>query len=95
MFITVGTEVQNFFIGLVNAVLSIYNEIAGSVIGDVLGLEKADLIPEVNVETRLLPPKDVPEVSLDAAFKFDDVKGGLEGQIAAQQQVVQQGQAGR
>lgn len=93
MFITVGVQVQNFFIGLVNAVLSLYNEIAGSVIGDVLGLSKADLIPEVDVQTKLIPPKDVPEVSLDAAFKFDDVKGGLEGQIAAQQQVVQQGQA--
>jgi hypothetical protein len=56
----------------------------------VLGLSKADLIPEVDVKTKLIPPKDVPKIDIDAAFKpmTEDKTGGLEGQIAKQQGVV-------
>lgn len=92
-FITAGTEIQNFFIGLINFVLEAYNAIADSVIGDILGLEKAELIPEVAVESRLIPPKDVPTIDVEAAFKpMDNVTGGLEGAIAEQRGVVAAGQ---
>jgi hypothetical protein len=89
-FITIGVGIENFFIGIVNFVLEKYNDLAGSVVGDVLGLSKADLIPEVDVKTKLIPPKDVPKIDVDAAFKpmTEDKTGGLEGQIAKQQGVV-------
>jgi hypothetical protein len=90
-FITAGTAVQNFFIGLINTILSAYNAIAESVIGDVLGLEAAEMIPEVAVETRLIPPREVPQVSVEAAFaSTEPITGGLEDQIAAQERVVAQ-----
>jgi hypothetical protein len=92
-FITAGTQIENFFIGLVNSVLKAYNAIAGSVIGDILGLSKADLIPEVDVQSRLIPPKDVPTIDVNAAFKpAGEIKGGLEGAIADQQGVVAAGE---
>ena len=92
-FITVGTQVQNFFIGIVNGILKLYNEVAESAIGEFVGLEPAELIPEVAVETRLIPPKDVPEINVQAAFAQNGpVTGGLEGQIAAQEQVVAKAQ---
>jgi hypothetical protein len=89
-FITAGVGVENFFIGLVNFILDKYNAIATSVIGDVLGLKTAELIPEVDVKTKLIPPKEVPKVDVEAAFKpmTEDKTGGLEGQIAKQQAVV-------
>jgi hypothetical protein len=90
-FITVGTQIQNFFIGLVNGILELYNEVATSAVGEFIGLEPAELIPEVAVETRLIPPREVPEISVQAAFAgTGPITGGLEGQIAAQEQVVAQ-----
>jgi hypothetical protein len=88
IFITIGVKVQNFFIDLINGVLSLYNKLADSVIGDVLGLSKADLIPPVQLESKLIPPKEVPKVDVEAAFKTGEIKGGLEDQIAKQQKVV-------
>jgi hypothetical protein len=89
-FITIGVGIQNFFIGIVNFVLGKYNDLANSVVGDILGLKTADLIPEVDVKTKLIPPKEVPKVDIDAAFKpmTEDKTGGLEGNIAKQQAVV-------
>ena len=89
-FITIGVGIQNFFIGIVNFILDKYNALADSVIGDVLGLEKAELLPEVDVKTKLIPPKEVPKVDVEAAFKpmTEDKTGGLEGQIVKQQAVV-------
>jgi hypothetical protein len=88
VFITVGVKIENFFIDLINGVLSLYNKLADSVIGDVLGLSKADLIPPVQLESKLIPPKEVPKIDVEAAFKTDEIKGGLEDQIAKQQKVV-------
>ena len=68
IFITVGVKIQNFFIDLINAVLGLYNELADSVIGDVLGLSKANLIPAVQLDTKLIPPKEVPKIDVEAAF---------------------------
>jgi hypothetical protein len=87
-FISAGTAVQNFFISMINWILGKYNELADSVIGDVLGLEQAELIPEVDVQTRLIPPREVPEIDVAAAFDTSRVTGGLEGRIAAQEEVV-------
>jgi hypothetical protein len=88
-FIKIGTDIQNFFIHMVNKVLEMYNKIADSVIGDVLGLEKANLIPEVDVATRLIPPKEVPKIDVDAAFKpAGEIKGGLEEAITEQQATI-------
>jgi len=65
-----------------------YNELADSALGELIGLEKAELIPEVDVQTRLIPPREVPEINVGAAFDTSNVTGGLEGQIAAQERVV-------
>lgn len=89
-FISIGVGIQNFFIGVINWVLKQYNKVADSAIGSVLGLSKAALIPEVDVKTKLIPPKEVPKVDVEAAFKpmTEEKKGGLEDQIAKQQAVV-------
>jgi hypothetical protein len=89
-FITIGVGIQNFFIGVINWVLKQYNKVADSAIGSVLGLSKAALLPEVDVKTKLIPPKEVPKVDVEAAFKpmTEEKTGGLEGQIAKQQGVV-------
>lgn len=87
-FIAIGVGIQNFFIGIINWVLEKYNALADSVVGDVLGLFKAELIPEVPLETKLIPPKEVPTVSIEAAFATGPVTGGLEGQIAKQEEVL-------
>jgi hypothetical protein len=93
-FITIGTEVQNFFIGLVNSILEIYNELATSAVGEFIGLEPAELIPEVELETRLIPPREVPQVSVEAAFApTGKITGGLEGAIASQEAAVAQARA--
>lgn len=88
VFITIGVKIENFFIALVNKILSLYNKIADSVVGDVLGLSKAQLIPEVEVKSKLIPPKEVPKVDVEAAFATGEIKGGLEDSIAKQQKVV-------
>ncbi|MEU6232941.1 hypothetical protein [Kitasatospora sp. NPDC047058] len=87
-FIAAGTAIQNFFIGLVNTVLGIYNQLADSAAGQLAGLSRAALIPQVDVQTRLIPPKEVPQINVAAAFTPQPVKGGLEGQIAAQEDAV-------
>jgi hypothetical protein len=93
-FISAGGEIQNFFIGLINGLLSTYNEFASSTVGEALGLETADLIPPVDIKANLIPPKEVPEIDFKAAFPpTDQVTGGLEGQIKAQQDVVAKAQA--
>ncbi|MFZ3561351.1 hypothetical protein [Streptomyces sp. BH055] len=89
-FITAGVAVQNFFIGVINWVLEQYNKLADSVIGDLVGLDRAELIPEVPVETKLIPPREVPTIDVNAAFATGQVTGGLETQIAAQEQAVAQ-----
>ncbi|MFG3257558.1 hypothetical protein [Streptomyces sp. NPDC048172] len=91
-FITAGVAIQNFFIGIINWVLEQYNKLADSVIGDLVGLEHADLVPEVAVETKLIPPRDVPTIDVNAAFATGQVTGGLETQISAQEKVVAQAQ---
>jgi hypothetical protein len=92
-FISIGTQIQNFFIRLVNSILEMYNAVATSAIGEFVGLEAAELIPEVDVQTRLIPPREVPEISVAAAFQTSQVTGGLEERIAAQEGVVQRAQA--
>jgi hypothetical protein len=87
-FITIGTEIQNFFIGVVNRILDLYNDVATSVIGEFVGMEPAELIPEVELETRLKPPRDVPEINVAAAFDTSKITGGLEGRIAEQESAV-------
>jgi hypothetical protein len=91
-FIELGTSIQNFFIGVINGMLELYNEFAESAVGEFIGLEPAELIPEVDVETRLIPPRDVPEIDVDAAFRTESITGGLEDSIAAQRAVVDQAQ---
>jgi hypothetical protein len=91
-FITAGVAIQNFFIGIINWVLEQYNKLADSVVGELVGLEHADLVPEVPVEAKLIPPRDVPTIDVNAAFATGQVTGGLETQIAAQEQVVAQAQ---
>lgn len=91
-FITIGAGIQNFFIGLVNGILDTYNSLVDSALGSVLGLEKVAKIPEVDVSTKLIPPKEVPKIDVDAAFKTPDIKGGLEDQIAKQEEAVKKAQ---
>jgi hypothetical protein len=93
-FITIGVAIQNFFIGIINAVLEQYNALADSAAGQLAGLTKTDLIPKVELETKLIPPKEVPKVDIEAAFKTTGpVTGGLEGQIAKQEDVVAKAKA--
>ncbi len=91
-FISAGVAIENFFIGVINWILGKYNDLADSALGDLIGLEHADLIPEVDVQTKLIPPKEVPTIDVDAAFKPRQITGGLESQIAAQEKVVAEGQ---
>jgi hypothetical protein len=91
-FITAGAAIQNFFIGVINWVLGKYNELADSALGDLMGLEKAALIPEVDVQTKLIPPRDVPKIDVQAAFSTPQIAGGLESQITTQRGVVAAGQ---
>ncbi|WP_306316882.1 MULTISPECIES: hypothetical protein [unclassified Streptomyces] len=91
-FISAGVAIQNFFIGVINWVLEQYNKLADSVIGDLVGLDRAELVPEVPVETKLIPPREVPTIDVNAAFASGQVTGGLETQIAAQEKVVAQAQ---
>jgi hypothetical protein len=91
-FIAAGVAIENFFIGVINWILGKYNDLADSALGDLIGLSHADLIPEVDVQTKLIPPKEVPTIDVDAAFKPRQITGGLESQIAAQEQVVAEGQ---
>ena len=92
-FISVGTEIQNFFIGVINGILEMYNAVAESAIGEFVGLEPAELIPEVDVETRLIPPREVPELDVDAAFNTGSITGGLEDMIAEQEAAVAEARA--
>lgn len=87
-FISVGTQIQNFFIGVINGILEMYNAVAESAIGEFVGLEPAELIPEVDLETRLIPPREVPTLDVDAAFNTDPITGGLEDMIAEQETAV-------
>ena len=91
-FIELGTSIQNFFIGVINGMLELYNEFAESAVGEFIGLQSAELIPEVDVQTRLIPPREVPEIDVDAAFRTESITGGLEESIAAQRAVVDQAQ---
>jgi hypothetical protein len=92
-FITIGVSIQNFFIGIINWILDQYNAIADSALGKLVGLEKAAKIPEVQLETKLIPPKEVPKVDVEAAFKTGPITGGLEDQIAKQEAVVAKAKA--
>ncbi|MFC0597816.1 hypothetical protein ACFFHI_05430 [Streptomyces palmae] len=87
-FIAAGTAIQNFFIGVVNSVLGMYNKLADSAAGQAAGLARANLIPQVEMQARLIPPKEVPPINVTAALTPKPVKGGLEGQIAAQEEAV-------
>ncbi|MGW4229489.1 hypothetical protein ACWEF9_09440 [Streptomyces sp. NPDC004980] len=87
-FIAAGTAVQNFFIGLINTILGMYNQLADSAAGKLAGMTRANLIPQAEVQARLIPPKEVPQINVAAAFSPKPVKGGLEGQIAAQETAV-------
>jgi hypothetical protein len=87
-FITLGGEIQNFFIGIINWILEQYNALADSVVGDVMGLDTAELIPEVDIEANLIPPREVPTIDVDAAFRTPEITGGLESEIAAQEEAV-------
>ncbi|MFF0445273.1 hypothetical protein ACFYT4_02445 [Streptomyces sp. NPDC004609] len=87
-FIAAGTAVQNFFVGLINGVLGMYNQLADSAAGQLAGLTRANLIPQAEVQARLIPPKDVPPINVTATLTPKPVKGGLEGQIAAQEEAV-------
>jgi hypothetical protein len=91
-FITIGVGIQNFFIGIINWIIDQYNTLADSAIGKVAGLEKAAKLPEVDLETKLIPPKEVPTIDVDAAFKTPEIKGGLEEQIAKQEEAVKKAQ---
>ncbi len=88
-FIRIGTSIQNFFIDVINGILSLYNEAATSTLGELAGLEAAELIPRADVEARLIPPREVPEISVEAAFaSAGPITGGLESAIAEQEAAV-------
>lgn len=91
-FITIGVGIQNFFIGIINWIIDKYNALADSALGSVIGLEKAAKLPEVDVNTKLIPPKEVPKIDVDAAFKTPEIKGGLEDEIAKQEEAVKKAQ---
>ncbi|MBD2896958.1 hypothetical protein amrb99_59110 [Actinomadura sp. RB99] len=90
-FVTAGTAIQNYFIGLINTLLEAYNAFAASAAGQAAGMTKAALLPKVDVQARLIPPKEVPQINVAAAFTPTPVTGGLEGQIAAQEAAVAKG----
>ena len=91
-FIAAGVTIQNFFIGVINWILGKYNDLAASALGDLIGLGHADLVPEVDVQAKLIPPREVPVIDVDAAFRPGQVTSGLESQIEAQEKVVAEGQ---
>ena len=89
-FIEFGAGVVNFFIDLLNGFIGIYNDIAAYV----PGLDEISKVERVNVEAIKVATKEVPEIDVGKAFaQQGEIKGGLEDQIAKQEQVVKAAQA--
>ena len=88
-FIEFGAGIVNFFIDLLNDFIDIYNDIAYYV----PGLDEISKVERVNVEAIKVAAKEVPEIDVGKAFAHqDEIKGGLEDQIAKQEQVVAKAQ---
>jgi hypothetical protein len=83
-FIEFGASIVNFFINLLNTFIGIYNDVAAWV----PGLDEIAEIEQVNVEKIKIAEKELPEIDVGKAFAHGEVTGGLEGQIAKQQEVV-------
>jgi hypothetical protein len=86
-FIQLGADILNIFIRLINGIIDLYNDVA-----DVVpGLDEIEQIAEVQPE--LVQKRDVPQISVEAAFaSAAPTSGGLEESIAAQQAIVRQSQ---
>ena len=88
-FIEFGAGIVNFFIDLLNDFIEIYNDIAYYV----PGLDEISKVERVNVEAIKVAAKEVPEIDVGKAFAHQgEIKGGLEDQIAKQEQVVAKAQ---
>jgi hypothetical protein len=88
-FIEFGAGIVNFFIDLLNDFIGIYNDIAYYV----PGLDEISKVERVNVEAIKVATKEVPEIDVGKAFAHQgEIKGGLEDQIAKQEQVVKAAQ---
>ena len=88
-FIEFGAGIVNFFIDLLNDFIDIYNDIAYYV----PGLDEISKVERVNVEAIKVAAKEVPEIDVGKAFAHQgEIKGGLEDQIAKQEQVVAKAQ---
>jgi hypothetical protein len=89
VFIEFGAGITNTFIDLLNGFIDIYNDIAAWV----PGLDEIANVERVDVEKMKVATKAVPEIDVGKAFAQGEVKGGLEDQIAKQEQVVKAAQA--
>ena len=84
-----GAGIVNFFIDLLNQFIEIYNGIAKYV----PGLDAIGKVERVNVEAIKVAKKAVPEIDVGKAFAQQcEIKGGLEDQIAKQEEVVRKAQ---
>lgn len=92
-FIKIGAGIQNFFIGVINWIVDKYNAVVDNKIGRTLGFEKMNELPKVDVQAKLIPPKEVPKIDVDAAFAHGPIEGGLESSIAKQEEAVAKARA--
>ena len=67
-FIAAGVAIQNFFVKLINSIIEMYNKLADTAVGKAAGMTKVAQLPQVDVQAKLLPPKEVPQVNVAAAF---------------------------
>lgn len=89
IFIEFGAGITNTFIDLLNGFIDIYNDIAAWV----PGLDEIANVEKVDVEAMKVATKAVPEIDVGKAFaQQGEITGGLEDQIAKQEQVVQKAQ---
>lgn len=92
-FIKIGVALKNFFTGVINWIVDKYNAVIDNKFGRGLGLEALPKLPTVEIETKLLPSKDLPKIDMDSAFTHDPIRGGLEGAISRQEEAVAKAQA--
>ena len=84
-FIEFGAKIMNFFIDLVNDAIGVYN----GVVKYIPGVSYIKEVKRVDVEAIKIAERKVPQVDMAVAFAgVGQVTGGLEGQIAKQEDAI-------
>jgi hypothetical protein len=89
-FIEFGANFVNFFINIINGLIGMYNSVAQYI----PGVDEIEEVKKINVESIKIAKKELPTIDVGAAFAgVGQVSGGLEGQIAKQEEVLRQAKA--